>query len=465
MRKEVTENNFNRLAICIMSKHNCSYEEALDTLAGLKLNLVCGEAIRTSIPLQAALLTALNTGKRAFLGGIFVVLPENIKFLLPWSTRNTLNEVVVGLGGEIKEKVVEGCFTLTFGAPANIDDNSLEIVCNAWQGGILSGDLEPQLQENNSIPIGGIAAGALGVGTAFLRVAGVNNSAGDSSVGVSLWRPDIDWLDPQSRGPEVKFLPEKYWLLGLGHLGQAYLWNIAFLPYENPSQVSVLLQDYDRMAHANLSAGLLCEQKHDGQYKTRVCSDWLEDRGFRTIVTERKFDVTTKPNDGEPLVALCGFDSASSRVHLENAGFDLVIEAALGGNLSLFDNIILHTFPDSFKSPNDIWGGAVSQELEVNSLILEKFAHLEKKECGIIAQTLARKAISTSFVGAFAGALVIAELLRGLNGGIRYDTIVVHLRSIEHKQAIIHDKQKYSIEMSRNGFLPAQVPLLTDSER
>jgi hypothetical protein len=456
MKDEITENNFNRLAICIMTKHRCSYQEAMDKLCELKLNLVCGSAIGNSIPLQAALLTAVNTGKRAFLGGIFITIPEDVNTLIPWPNSTYLNDIIVELGGQIVQQPVDGVFSLKFGLSASIDENSLEVVCNSWQGGFSNGDSDIRLLESNNIPLGGIAAGALGVGTAFLRLTNIQVSAGDVSTGISLWRPDLGWLDDEANGPEVIFLPEKFWLLGLGHLGQAYLWNIAFLPYPDSSQISVLLQDYDKMSEANLSAGLICEEENDKQYKTRICSNWLEERGFKTIISERKFDESTKCNSSEPLIALCGFDSAVSRLHLEDAGFDLIVEAALGGNLSLFDNIILHTFPNASKSPKVIWGNLNSTDQEINSVVLEKFSHLKENECGIIAQNLASKAISTAFVGALAGALAIAELLRALNGGKRYDLIVAQVRSLQYKNASIHKNESYSSEMARNGFVSSK---------
>ena len=156
----------------------------------------------------------------------------------------------------------------------------------------------------------------------------------------------------------AELLPEKFWMLGLGHLGQAYLWNIAFLPYKDRSKIT-FLQDTDRMVKANWSAGLLCDdEKLLMNIKTRICSNWLEKKGFKTRIIEKKFDESTKRNDEdeEPLLAICGFDSAKSRVSLEMAGFDLIVEAAVGGTLSTFDCISLHTFPNSEKTPHEIWG-------------------------------------------------------------------------------------------------------------
>lgn len=453
----INEDNFNRLAKCLMEKYDCTYEAALKRLSQMKLQLVCGEEIHRSLPLQAALLTAINTGKRAFLGGVSLRMPGAVKSLLRWPQKTWLGDIAVELGATLIEKSLDGCFTLSFGLPSKEDYLSLEVVCNGWQGGVLvDGESVTLPVGSDHLPLGGVAAGALAVGTAFLKVSGVSIAAGDQSVGISLWRPDLSWLDSEASGPAIEILPEKYWLLGLGHLGQAFAWNLALLPYADAGEVSIWLQDDDRISEANRSGGLLSEKDNEGQYKTRACAAWLEQRGFRTQLVERRFDEHTQRRGQEPYVALCGFDAAEGRRALEKAGFDLVAEVALGGSLTLFDNIILHTFPGSRKSPGTIWtdGG----EEEGSEVVRRQFAHLTKNGCGVLADTLAKTSISSSFVGAFAGALAIAELLRGLRSGqgLRYDTIVVQLRDLESKKAIIHKQKKYLAEMASNGFVKSK---------
>lgn len=248
-------------------------------------------------------------------------------------------------------------------------------------------------------------------------------AAGDRSTGLSLWRPDLNWLDPLATGPQAALLPKKYWVLGLGHLGQAYLWNISLLPYTDPNQVLILLQDSDRIVKANWSAGLLTFKKSLGHYKTRWCSRWLEQRGFRTLLTERRFDDATRRAAEEPFVALCGFDTAASRLPLQDAGFDLIVEAGLGGNLAMFDRATLHTFPNAQRSPKEIWGAPDQEDAEANPIILSILRNQLKDPCGIVPITIARKAVSASFVGACTGALAISEILRGLHDGTRYEKI------------------------------------------
>ncbi|HEV2480599.1 MAG TPA: hypothetical protein VGS79_13075 [Puia sp.] len=446
-----TIDSFNRLSLGIMEKEGCQPEDALRKLQSLTLNILCGEAIRDSLPLQAALLTTINTAKRAFLGGVSVQMPPHVACLLPWPQKRSLDEIVCELGGSLTTVLPTKDFTLTFGLAAQIDDNQLQIVCSDWQGGVMANGEPSPFDADGTIPTAGVFAGGLGTTLAFLRLSGMEIAAGDESVGLSLWRPDLHWLDPLAKGPAVALLPQKYWLLGLGHLGQAYLWNIGLLPYSDPQEVSILLQDPERIVKANWSAGLLTTKKAAGHYKTRWCSLWLEKRQFNTVITERRFDEHTRRACEEPFVALCGFDTASSRLHLEAAGFDLIVEAGLGGNLATFDRATLHTFPDARQTPQAIWDA--TGEAEINPVVLSILQKQLKDPCGIVPLTIAGKAVSASFVGACTGALALGELLRGLHGGIRFDKISLQLRDLNSIRAIGHEKNTYTTEQARNGFL------------
>jgi len=449
---ELTTDTFNRLSLGLIEKQRCTPEMAMNILLSLKLNLLCGDDIANSQPLQAALITAVNTGKRAFLGGIYVCMPEHTSLAISWPNAKYLNDVVTALGGKIVDMVDPGNFTLTFGLKASSDKNELQVVCNSWQGGVMV-DEESTLKSSGVLPMGGIFAAGFAVSLAFLKMSGINIAVCDNSKGVSLWRPDLHWLHNEASGPESKLLPKKYWLLGLGHLGQAFLWNISMLPYSDKSQVKFLLQDYDKLVAANWSAGLLSNLPDANFNKTRVCAAWLEERGFETAITERAFDENTKRSKEEPYLALCGFDTAASRIPLENAGFDHIVEAGLGANLGTFDVISLHTFPNGYKSPEELWGDSDEANNEINEVIHETLKHFDHEKCGIIPLEIAGKALSASFVGACAGAMVIAECLRGLAGGKRYDKLTIQLRNIEKTASFVNVCGNYTIELSRNGFV------------
>lgn len=446
---ELDPDKMNRLSLGLMEKDGLEPDAALEQLQGLKLNLICGEEIRDSLPLQAALLTAVNTAKRSFLGGVFTKIPAAVTSLLPWSGQKSINEMVVELGGQVVIDEDPGTFSLAFGIPSSIDGSTIQVACNGWQGGVLTNAelFEPGFSGN--VPIGGIFAGGLAVALAFFKTSGINIAACDKSVGISLWRPDLHWLNPCSVGPKIRMLPKKYWVLGLGHLGQAYLWNIGLLPYPEKGKASILLQDYEKMVDANWSAGLLVNREAQS-YKTRVCSNWLESRGFETKITERAFDEYTQRKGEEPFLALCGFDNAGSRRSLEDAGFDLVVEVGLGNNLHTFDLLALHTFPEASVPARDLW--ETSEEGDINRIILG-ILEKEGEECGIIPMTIAGKSVSASFVGACSGAMVIAESLRSLHNGKRYDKIVLQLRNLEEVTSVFNKNGEYTIEMSKNGWI------------
>ena len=61
--------------------------------------------------------------------------------------------------------------------------------------------------------------------------------AGRRSLGLSLWNPATYWLDADDSEPLVINLPSRLWIIGLGNLGQAFLWALALLPYEDTAAV------------------------------------------------------------------------------------------------------------------------------------------------------------------------------------------------------------------------------------
>jgi len=79
------------------------------------------------------------------------------------------------------------------------------------------------------------------------------------------------------------------WIIGLGHLGQAYLWTLGLLPYAQPEDVQLVLQDFDTLVDANDSTSLLTTRTLLGEKKTRAMARWCEGRGFQTALQERHF--------------------------------------------------------------------------------------------------------------------------------------------------------------------------------
>jgi hypothetical protein len=448
-----TADTLDRLAKAIMEKHAVGYDEASATLAAFRLNLVCDESIAHSTSLQAGLLTAVNTGKRAFHGGVSVCLPQNISCRIPWPGRPKLNDLVVELGGQLGEPIhTNTTHTVYFGnADAPVKD-SLKIVCSGWRGGVVPADLPFSWETTQScdFALSGVLAGVLGVARGFLRVSGLGHRDVEAPIGVSLWRPDLDFLSSEAEGPMLEFLPKRLWFLGLGHLGQAFIWNLGLLPFQSSSSVNLLLQDFDEAIPANWGSGLLCNDVSVGRRKTRLCAEWLERRGFKTTVEERAFDENTKRSGEEPFVALCGFDSEKARSLLTDAGFDLIVECGLGADANRFDKILLHTFPDANRTPSEIWSRHHRTAPKAPQHLIDAFE--PAGGCGILGETLAGMAVSSSFVGAFAGALAVAEVLRALHGGVRCELISGQLRSNDGLNVRTR-VENYVGRVARNGFV------------
>jgi hypothetical protein len=78
------------------------------------------------------------------------------------------------------------------------------------------------------------------------------------------------WLSLPHDEPALQVLPARLWLIGLGHLGQAYLWALGLLPYPRSSQVCLVLQDVDVITPSTESTSVLSDTTLVGQKKTRA---------------------------------------------------------------------------------------------------------------------------------------------------------------------------------------------------
>ena len=257
--------------------------------------------------------------------------------------------------------------------------------------------------------------------------------AGHRSVGMSLWNPlaVADWSDNAHKGCELTYLPKSLWLVGLGHLGQAYAWALGMLPYAADCRPHLVLQDFDMAAKSNLSTCLLLWSTDLLKPKVRAVASRLEAAGFITALVERRFGSSHRIMVDEPTTALFGVDNIAARRDLDTAEFSLIVEAGLGSGYRDFRNIRLHTFPGP-RLPSQIWTAESTAQAaaELNNTY-RKLADERKDICGMTL--LASRAVATPFVGALAGVLVLAEVVRPLHGGLVYATLDVQMKSLRHR--------------------------------
>ena len=418
-----------------------SLEEAQRLFRSYRLGIVVGSGVAQSATLQAAVLTAVNTGRRSFLGGVCVEGTLDVPLLVTWGRCRTLGEAIVDLQGVVTDcapgvprVVIGGDFIPPVGA-----EFAVRATFNGWCGGVAPLDHGLRLPERQECVPAGVLAGALGVSEAFQFIRGDNAVAGRRDVGLSLWQPDkdISWLTAGEPGPALERLPASAWLIGLGHLGQAFLWTLGLLPYRSPEEVSLVLQDFDELVEANDSTSLLTTRAELGMKKTRAMALWCETRGFRTSIVERLFAGDFRIAGDEPRVALCGVDNALARADLEDVGFDRIIEAGLGAGTQEYLAFQVHTFPAQ-RPARHRWGSQERQPDDDAVADQPAYRTLAKDgldECGLT--TLAGRTVGASFVGAVTAAVVIAELIRIGLGGPRYEVVDGSLRSLDLRQAVM----------------------------
>lgn len=433
MDEVITHETLHRTAKYFMDTGRASsHAQAIEVLRGFGLHIKAGPEVASSRDHQVALLTLVNTGRRTFLGGVHVVGAPSSPLLVPLADARTFDRAVRLLGGKTVNQCQKDWPIALIGS---VDTNSVSVPCwrvtwDGWRGGVV-----PTLDGRrlNERPSGGIApafAAAACAAEVFMLHAGHHTMAGRRTAGLSLWRPEVDWLDHDDTEPEIAFLPSRLWLIGLGNLGQAYLWLLACLPYGDPSSVELMLQDYDRIAQSNDSTSVLTSRSMIGLMKTRAMADWLEKKGFRATVEERRFGEWTRRAAHEPAVALCGVDNTLARASLEHANFGLVVEAGLGAGPQAFLNFALHMFPSSLRA-TQIWANDTTARPDVSNMpAYQASKHPRLDVCGL-AQ-LASRTVGVPFVGLTAGALAIAELLRRLHSGPALELVSGSVAALEN---------------------------------
>ena len=399
-------------------------------LKNLALQIQVGPRLDKDLAGQAALLAAINAGHRAMLGGVHVMIEDDPELSLPWAQGQNLSTAIRTHGGGIVEGHRPEHPVFVIGEPQSRScaEAHLFAYYAGWSGGVVEAR-EPG--ERQAMPLAGVVAGALAVSEIFQHLLG-SRTAAYRDVGLSLWRPDLAWQSPEAAGPALQFLPARIWLLGLGHLGQANAWSLGCLPYDQPNELEVYLVDFDTVVEANHATGLLTDESDIGRLKTRVVASGLEQLGHRTRLIERRFGNDLTPGNDEPLLALAGFDRIEPRRALSDK-FGRVVDAGLGAGPTDYLDILIHTFPSQL-TPEEAFPTRPAQDPVLTSVYEEEIRRRTEQglepgtaRCGVLE--LAGATPAAAFVGAVAGALSVADLLRFLHGGPRYETLNVDLRS------------------------------------
>jgi hypothetical protein len=443
MQQAIDPDEVDRLALLLANLGEAdTFEHAAEQLRTYRFQIAAGARACRHPAWQAAMVTAVNAGVRAMHGGVRVALAEDSLCELPVAGGESLAAVLSRYGADVVIELDAGVPTIAFDADVGSIEPAIHPFAGRWRAGVAptGGVLDPC---EASVPAATMAA-AIAVSECFQRFRGFP-VAGDRFAAVSLWSPDAPWDAAGAEGPDLRALPRDLWILGLGHLGQAYAWLLGLLPYAPAAPGSLVLQDDDVVSKSNHVTSMLHTTERLGRRKTRVVADAMERTGWDTTLIERRFDGAQLHRPGDPTVLLSGVDNPLARHLLDQAGFPVVVDAGLGAGSDAFLDMTVRRLPASRHS-RDIWPARAQRRVVVPDT--PAYVALETDtgdRCGV--EQLAGRTVATAFVGVAAACWVVGGLLRELHGGRRYELVDYSLRNPGQVTAITAADQR-----------PARVP-------
>lgn len=445
-----------RIRAALVNSGRHTFSEAEHKLAESRLSIVIGEQAAGTFAGQAAFLTAVVTGARCF-GEVSVhgSIDERLLLLPPLRVTSLAQAAVVLGAREIGAPLFDNRILVGSGYESG-NGFSVQAFWNGWSVGVAPGK-KPTANGRGDCALAGVAAGALAVGQAFLAEQG-DPRAGRMSHCVSLWTPELGEKGASRAGPPSKqvHLPTALWLIGLGNLGQAYLWSLTMLPYPQPKDVILFLQDDELIGKENWGTSVLVQRGRYEILKTRVAEEWATDRGFQVRRIDRRLDAYLLRLESEPGIALAGLDSMTPRCLLGRPGFEYVIDSGLGATVSDYQRFRMNVF-DSATNPADHFKGVEDQTAQVVQTLMKLPAYQEivrtGDDGGCGAAMLAQRSVAVPFVSAFVGALAVTQAIRIASGEARHTGLtgdVCDLRNV--RAALGHPPKRINIANALAAF-------------
>jgi len=408
-----------RILAVLVNSGKFNFAEADQKLAGSRISITLSEEAAQTRAGQAAFLTAVVTGVKSF-GQVYISGELNcpLMFPLPIPAR-TLAEAGAAWGAIAKDGSPEGWSILIGPKSEPGPEWSVQALWDGWVAGIAPGNSIVALGRGDCA-LAGVGAGALAVGQAFLAETG-DIRAGKTFQRLSMWEPENGDAGEFGPGPRMTSLclPTDLWLVGLGNLGQAYLWSLSLLPYQLHAEVRLFLQDDDRIKRENWGTSVLVRERKYGILKTSLAEAWAIGLGFQVRRIDRKLDADLRVTEDEPNIALAGLDSLTARGILSGRGFKYIVDAGLGATFDEYRKFHINVF-SGHTDPAQHFHGLADRMAQVAEQNMRLPAY-QALACG--AAILAGASAAVPFVGTFAGALAIAQTVRIASGKAHHTTI------------------------------------------
>jgi hypothetical protein len=360
---------------------------------------------------QHAALTAIILATRCF-GEVRVSGAVDTDLIVSnFPLGRTIRQVGLTIGA--KFELIPTCRTVAVGGASEISSDlpCIQAVWDGWHARTIPGYATTPIGRSD-IALAGITAAALSIGQAFSAEIG-DATAGRRQQHINLWEPGFN--STTDTGPSSYVLPDALWLIGLGNLGQAYLWCLSSLAYQDRAAMKLYLQDFDRIGKENWGTSVLVEKGRYGMLKTKAAEEWAETVGFSVFRIDRLLDPNLHRTVHEPAIALAGLDKIAPRRILGNTGFEYVIDAGLGMGTRDFRQFRINVFDDTFN-PETHFDGVEDrgrQEFERTLQLPAYQAHrAASKDGGCGTLILAQQPIVVPFVSMVAASVAVTQAIR-----------------------------------------------------
>lgn len=383
-----------------------SFAEAEARLDAIHVAVLLGGDQMNTRAGQAAALTAVATARKCF-GRVTLVMEGDATLFAPLPVGKTLRHAARLLGARLAERAPRST-THTIGI-GNASGTGWTIPCwwDRWLAGTRAAG--GQSTGDNGLALAGVFAAAVAMRQIFACALDAG-SLRPRDVTVNLWEP---WNAAETRatGPATFDVPDKLWFLGLGHLGQAFVWSLCLLGARGGRAVA---QDNQTVGEENEATSLLVLSTDLGAKKARVAARWLESCGWKTDIIERRHHGDIQMTQEDPPYLLCGLDRLQPRLAMARQGFEFMLDAGLGHGAHDFEGIQIRIIAKG-QSIEGLWNETVQPQDDAPfAKLMEKepYTELETRigRCGVVS--FAEASTAVPFVGAATGALVIAQAIR-----------------------------------------------------
>jgi hypothetical protein len=175
----------------------------------------------------------------------------------------------------------------------------------------------------------------------------------------------------------------------------------------------LVLQDDQDAGVENEATGLLTYGGDIGRRKVRVASTWFEPQ-WKTSHLERRHHGDMRVTVEDPAIVFAGLDNVKARLNIAGAGFDYMVDAGVGHGPVDFESLQLRVLRKGADAKSQ-WEAPAKAKNVDDMLKGEGYRDLAGKDrCGAFA--LAEGSVAVPFVGAFVGALGMAQGMRIASG-------------------------------------------------